>query len=66
MRGLYVPLSLDEKNAFIDLAERRYRDPRHEARLLLVEAMRAAGALPSKSSESDRSVDQAAALSGAK
>ncbi len=54
MRGLYVPLSLDEKNAFIDLAEQRYRDPRHEARLLLVEAMRAAGALPAEQAESDR------------
>ena len=59
MRGLYVPLSLDEKLAFIDLAEQRYRDPRHEARLLLVEAMRAAGALPAEPTESDRLSERA-------
>jgi hypothetical protein len=48
MRGLYVPLSLDEKLAFIDRAEQLYRDPRSEARRLLVEAMRRDGALPAE------------------
>jgi hypothetical protein len=46
VRGLYVPLSLDEKMAFIDRAEQLYRDPRSEARRLLVEALHHDGALP--------------------
>jgi hypothetical protein len=44
-----IPLTEDTGDALRLLASREYRDPRNQARLLLVEALRARGALPAES-----------------
>lgn len=45
MRAIYVPLPERAREALFDLASREYRDPRDQAAMLLVEALRQAGAL---------------------
>jgi hypothetical protein len=44
--AIYVPLKADVKDALIKLADRELRDPRRQASLLLTDALRRAGALP--------------------
>jgi hypothetical protein len=47
MRGIYVPVSDPvARRALVNLAEREMRDPRDQAAYLIVEGLRAAGALP--------------------
>jgi hypothetical protein len=45
-RGEYVPLTEPARRALRDMALREYRRPRDQARLLLEDALRRAGALP--------------------
>jgi hypothetical protein len=47
MRGIYVPVSDPvARRALANLAEREMRDPRRQAAYLVVQGLRAAGALP--------------------
>jgi hypothetical protein len=46
MAGIYVPLYGPAREALIELSEREFRDPRSQAALLLTQALREAGALP--------------------
>lgn len=47
MRGIYVPVSDPAaRRALVNLAEREMRDPRDQAAFLILEGLRAAGALP--------------------
>jgi hypothetical protein len=46
-RSLYVPIPEDARRALLDLAERQYRHPKDQARLLIEDGLRRAGMLPS-------------------
>lgn len=47
MRGIYVPVTNPtERRALVNLAARERRDPRDQAAVLILEGLRAAGALP--------------------
>ncbi len=45
MRGMYLPLSNDERDALVQLAEREKRDPRQQAALLIRQALERLGLL---------------------
>lgn len=47
VRGIYVPVTDPaERRALVNLAARERRDPRDQAAVLILEGLRAAGALP--------------------
>jgi len=52
--SIYLPLPTREREALCELADREFRDPKDQARLLLVEGLRRAGALPADETESHR------------
>ena len=62
--SIYLPLPSREREALCELADREFRDPKDQARLLLVEGLRRAGALPAEPTESDRSAELAAVMAG--
>ena len=65
--SIYLPLPSREREALCELADREFRDPKDQARLLLVEGLRRAGALPAEPSEQDSATHRAetAAVSAA-
>ncbi len=64
--SIYAHLPEPAYDALLTVAERDFRDPREQAAKFIVDGLRAAGVLPAEPTESDRSADQAAAMSGAK
>jgi hypothetical protein len=46
MRGIYVPLPKEGREALIDLADREWRDPRDQAAKFIVDGLKQAGVLP--------------------
>ena len=47
VRGIYVPVTDPiARRALVNLAEREMRDPRSQAAVLILDGLRAAGALP--------------------
>jgi hypothetical protein len=49
MRGVYARVPEQARDVLFDLAEAEWRDPRDQAGLLLVEALRQRGVLPPES-----------------
>ena len=61
MPAIYVRLPEDARRALVNLAEREWRDPRHQATKLLVEGLERSGILlPEESIPQERAADRAA------
>lgn len=55
VRGIYVPvIDPAERRALVNLAARERRDPRDQAAVLILEGLRAAGALPNSNHAAGR------------
>lgn len=55
MRRISVPIHDDQaRRALVNLAEREMRDPRDQAAYLILEGLRAAGALPEQNHAAGR------------
>ena len=48
---IYVMLDPSEAEGLLDLAQREYRDPQRQARLLIADGLRRAGILPENSAD---------------